>query len=437
MLRQIKKGLNGLKIEKGHFYKGVVLHDYEIEVLRHIYLHKQLRATSLHELYRLLSNKKIETSNISNRLKKLLDAGVVARNEELIHDMSKNFVRYSYRLNSAGLEVLVFLNIIRKESIKTYKTNAHINKFPNLHSKVASTITNKIVMDLIKQEITFDFCRGNNHYLLGNDSYTRKTETTGFIIPDYVIETRDTIVPIEIDTGTQRAHIIKQKIEKYIVQARSKEFNLRNIHVVFIVVDNSISDTFETNRNRRVYSLKATFLSGFDLPGNLHFYAVNALHSIPLISYILNPKNNLEEIEKDFICEDFMELYNERYKQHFIQVEKPAVAKDLFHAVYTYEVNTIKYDVYLIYRVVGNLRDYQKSESALSYLSKRLERNKRFILLYVYDNATSALADVTTATDASITIAASYLPTEDNEDLVVYKHTSLLTKKAVKGVIEY
>lgn len=301
------------------------------------------------------------------------------------------------------------------------------------HNKVASTITNSISIALLKTQIDFRFCRGINHYLLGNDNYTKEIEHRGLIIPDYVFEDDNKIVCIEIDTGTQRTQVISSKIQKYIKQANSKEFRNFDLHIVFVVVDNSISDTYETDRARRVYSLKSTFLAGFELPSNLHLYAINSIHSPTLISNILNPQNILETIEQDFMCEDFMELYNERYNQYFKKVEiEPAPIR--FNGVYEYSKSGTKHIIYLMYRMAADLSDYQKSESAIRYLSSRITASEKIILMYVYDNASSALSDVTSAADADITIAASYVPEED-EELVVYKHTALLTKKAVKGVI--
>lgn len=424
---------SGIKLEKHVPYKSLVLHSYEIDLLKHIYIHRQLRAPSVHELIKVLSGKNIESSNISNRLRKLVESGAVNRNKELIHDMSGNFVRYSYRVGTRGLEVLKFLNIITKDQVRQYLSNPHNNKFPAFHNKVASTITNSISIALLKTQIDFRFCRGINHYLLGNDNYTKEIEHRGLIIPDYVFEDDNKIVCIEIDTGTQRTQVISSKIQKYIKQANSKEFRNFDLHIVFVVVDNSISDTYETDRARRVYSLKSTFLARFELPSNLHLYAINSIHSPTLISNILNPQNILETIEQDFMCEDFMELYNERYNQYFKKVEiEPAPIR--FNGVYEYSKSGTKHIIYLMYRMAADLSDYQKSESAIRYLSSRITASEKIILMYVYDNASSALSDVTSAADADITIAASYVPEED-EELVVYKHTALLTKKAVKGVI--
>lgn len=431
---QFKKTNTGIKISKTQRFNGVVVHEYELILLKHLYLHRQLRATSVHEMILFLSKKKIASSNISNRLKKLTDSGVLERMNEEIFDLRGNFVRYYYKLGQNGLNVLAFIGYVDLERMKNYAQSQYLQRLPSFHNKAASVITNAISIECMKQETPFEFCRGVNHELLGNDAFTRMSSNSGLIIPDYVFENAhtNTIVCLEIDTGKQRTQVINKKIEKYVLHANSEFFSTKTVIVVFVVVDNSVSDSYGTERARRVYSLKANFESALNIPGNMELYAVNSKQALTLIPSLLAQSLQLESIEQDFICEDFMELYSEKHNLYFEKMELSKTASSLFNAAYESRIGTVKKKIYLMYRVEGALLDYQKSASALSYLENRLSNNEDVTLMYIYESAESALADVTVVNNTIINVAASYVPKDDTDELVFYSHTASFKKKIVK-----
>lgn len=438
MIERFSRVKNGFKVTKNGVYRSAVIHDYEVIFLKHIYLHRQLRATSVHELIKVLSKREIAKSNISNRLNKLVNAGVLVRNQEKVSDLSANFVRYFYRLGPVALDLLIYLKQIDERNMKSYVQNPYNQKTPSIHNKAASILTNLIAIECIKRNMEFDFCRGVNHSYLGNDAKTRESENLGLIIPDYVFENaeKNVLVAIELDTGHQRTQVINKKIEKYILQANSDEYKNVNFVVVFAVLDNYISEMYETDRARRVYSLKSNFESKHDIPKNMQLYAVNTEQSLNLIPSILMQSNKLDAIEKDFLCEDFMEIYIERYKQDFKKVVIPNVPASIrFNAVYENYSNNKRNLVFLLYREEGALIDYQKSEGAISYLNRIKENDNKITLIYIYDTAESALSDVTSASVEGISIVTSYVPNEEDEELVIYKHTALLTKKPMRGFL--
>lgn len=435
MVERFSRVKTGYKVKKIYPYNGIILHDYEVDLIKHIYLHRQIRATSFHTLLKALAGREIAPSNISNRIRRLMDSGILERNEEVITDLSSNFVRYFYKLGNVGLDFLFYLDVISYGKIRGYQNSTYTQKVPSSHNKAASVLANSIAVECIKVGLDFEFSRGINHRLLGNDSETIETEHRGAIIPDYVFESNKIVVSIELDTGHQRQSVISKKIDRYTLLAQMEEFKDFDFYVVFAVLDKSIISGIESDRAKRVHYLKANFELTEDIPGNMSLFAVNSQQAIPLVATLLDESKQYENIEKEFICEDFMELYNSRKNQSFTALDKNSVVMPIeFDAIYKYDTRGTRHYIYLLHRTEGDLKDYQKSESAIRYLSRIKEFNNTITLLYIYDNRLSAIEDVTAAPSGEITIASSYMPAPDDE-LEVYKHTTLLNKKIMKGLI--
>lgn len=284
-LAEIKYTTKGeIKFKRESNYSGIVLHEYEINLLHHIHIHKQMRSTSLHKLYLFLSGRDMYTNTISHRLTKLVSSGVLFRMEERVYDLSGNFVRYYYKLGLRGYAVLEEKGFIQHgEAMRQFQNN-RASKIPMFHSKAAGIIANEISIECLNNDelANMIFARGNAHSIFGTTAKV-SVDMKGIIIPDYVFEYKDVYVCIEIDTGYQRRNVIKSKYERYKKKAASLKEEGKKIIVVFVVVDDSISNDSLGEREKRVHSLKNMFPPFSEWGDSLLFYAVRAVNSPKLV----------------------------------------------------------------------------------------------------------------------------------------------------------
>lgn len=305
-ISSVKKG--EIRLKKSGKFCGIVLHDYEIILIEHTYIHKIMRATSVHSLLSFLSKRNMRPVTISNRLSKLVNSGVLARLEEKISDMSGNFVRYYYKLGIRGYSLLEAIGYLSEnQATKQVKYNQAI-KLPSFHTKAASVICNEIAIKCLNDVFTAEtlMSRGANHYEFGTYAEVSK-EMKGIIIPDYVFELDNVYVAIEIDTGHQRSHIIKSKYERYKKKAFSLKETEKSIMVVFVVVDDSVASEASSERDKRIASLKNMFPPFNEWGKNLQFYAVQATNAPRLIVNLLSKRAPAEKESRQFMCEDWID----------------------------------------------------------------------------------------------------------------------------------
>lgn len=326
----IKKDYKGgeIRFKKTDRLRGIVLHDYEILLIQHVYIHKVMRATSVHSLLQFLSKKDMAPDAISHRLLKLVKGGVLARLEERISDMSGNFVRYYYKLASRGFEALEAVGYLSsEEQIRRQLRTSQNFKLPSLHTKAASVIANEIAIACMKDELTAEtiMSRGANHYEFSLDAHV-PLEVRGIVIPDYVFELDDVYVAIEIDTGHQRGNTIKNKYERYKRKAASvlKETG-KLIVVVFVVVDDSVAYNAYSERDKRIASLKNTFPPFNEWGDNLQFYAVQASDAHRVVLRLLSKREPVAKESREFLCDDWIESV-EVCEQGRVKAERYAVS---------------------------------------------------------------------------------------------------------------
>lgn len=298
----------GIHVKRTSQQAGVILHDYERILLQHLHVHRTMRASSVHKLYTMLSKKKLSKVNISHRLSKLLNSGVLSRMEEQISDVEGRFIRYSYKLGDRGFDVLVSMGYLTISEANKQVAAYRNLKLPSYHTKASSIICNHIAIECMKDDSAsvMKMSRGNTHSEFGTTSDVT-TEMKGIVIPDYVFENNNCYVTIEIDTGRQRSHIIKSKYERYKKKAASLKESGKSIMCVFVVVDDSVSNEQLGDRAKRVNSLKNMFPPFNDWGDNLHFYAIRAIHAPQLIVKLLTGKEPIPKLSREFLCDDWID----------------------------------------------------------------------------------------------------------------------------------
>ncbi|MDW0115070.1 replication-relaxation family protein [Sporosarcina saromensis] len=298
---------------------GIHIYKEDLELLKQIYIHRTMRAVSIHELLKVIYKGERTTKAISKRLAKLTDSGVLI---QMKHRAINNLHIFYYKLGTRGYEVLGKLASQGTEEQYSPDISITSTTIPATHTAATSTIANRVYLSCSAKNLLkgFQHWRGSQHPLflnrMGEESYAE-------IVPDWVFEYEDTIVCVEVDTGYQRRHVIADKYKRYIELSQKEETQGKKIVVVFSVVDESVDPTFTYNRDRRIAKLKeyAPPIHEWGIMNNelnIHFYAVSAFRTPPLIVEILSGFLPIKREERYKLAEDWsrkvQKVYGERIR---------------------------------------------------------------------------------------------------------------------------
>ncbi|MFJ8519411.1 hypothetical protein [Lysinibacillus xylanilyticus] len=148
------------------------------------------------------------------------------------------------------------------DSINPEATYAATQKLsiPKLHNQAASTLANEIYMHLLrmqKENKVSDIplvLRGGMHAAFKdnrNDSYRVPVQ------PDYVIDYKNTLIAIEMDTGNQRGTANAEKVKQYRNWLNNHPLAThKRLLIIFAVMDESIAPVIVKDRTRRVVTLR-------------------------------------------------------------------------------------------------------------------------------------------------------------------------------------
>lgn len=328
-----------IRVPKNDLFKvGVILKAEEILILHEIFIHSTMRATSIHGFYEMFSKGQRSATGISNRIRKLVDSGMLVQIKESLGNGASlsGLTYYHYRLGPRGLEVLITLGKVEKEKGERAFHSAIRRGVPSSHFRATSNLANKIVIRMLSHSPTIDFkhMRGSIHDELGATNETVFSQR-GLIIPDWVFERGDTIVAIEVDTGTQRREIIRRKYKRYEKMAKILLARGKRLIVLFAVTDGSVidisvgQDIRRDTRSRRVVSLKETFPLFTEWPENLEISVATARRIPLLVERILSKQAPISKSEQLLYLETWEELM-ESYKpaDHELTLESIKVAEE-------------------------------------------------------------------------------------------------------------
>lgn len=304
--------------------RGVFLFDEDILLLKQLLIHQSMRATTIHEFYQALAqysmNESRNVNGITNRLGKLTAAGVLVQSRVKLRG---SYFLYHYRLGTRGVDVLVELKILDASDKERVVDSSRKFAIPSEHTEAMSHIANQIYISLYTNDTISEFTqtRGSAHKDFGHSrSQIDKIEEN--VVPDWVFTCGDTIVCVEVDTGSQRQHMIKHKYKSYIKHARRFIEAGKKVVVVFSVVDGTIFNRFSKNRDKRVSSIKqlappfnewvsyldekTQIMDSEEKPLDLQFYAVSAKQTANLIERILIGSQPFSSVDRFQYAEDWM-----------------------------------------------------------------------------------------------------------------------------------
>ena len=269
-------------VKKTEKYRALDLSYEEILLLQQIYIHRIINTRSIHEFLEFSSGRRNSTA-ISNRLRIMLEAGVLGRVTEPVPFGNKGFKRYFYKLGTRGIRVLIDIGYCTDMDGMNMLRLTHRITPPKPHANSASLTANRILLGVTEpRRIEFiQHLRGAVHPFFVGENLD--LEVKGVIIPDWVFETNEFIVCIEVDTGSSRGNEIKSKVKRYIKRANGLDLGDRKIVVIFSILDDTLETLDYSNRFKRVSSIKEQISLIENIPTNLSFYVVQTKNT-PLVT---------------------------------------------------------------------------------------------------------------------------------------------------------
>lgn len=278
--------------------KRVVLKSEELMLLEELSHHRVLGAGEVHNILQVASNKPKNSRAITNRLRRLVNIGVLKR---LVLPPSANnrFPLYFYKVGSKGLQVLVQTGALTKERSEMINEYLKKAKVPNPHNIATSILANKVKL--------LGFKEGFEDYQHGRSSlYFEKNSP---IVPDWVFKRNTHLVCLEVDSGGESLSVIRDKYKKYIeLAAKTKD----KIKVVFSVMDGSVSQSLtDSERSKRTYSIKESAPPLQEWPANLSFYSLTAERTPALILRLIKDIEPIPAELRKIIVNDWVNLWKE------------------------------------------------------------------------------------------------------------------------------
>lgn len=394
------------KVEKTARYSGMELSFEEILLLMQIQIHRIMSTSSIHELLQFMTGGR-HPNSITNRLTKMVDAGILVRVIERSPYSGNNFKRYFYKLGVRGIRVIATLFYYSEEKKNNLLRITRETIPPKLHAHATSVTVNRILIG-ISEPNTLEYIhhlRGAVHPFFVGEKLD--LEVKGVIIPDWVFDTDKTIISIEIDTGTSRGNEIPSKIKRYIKRAHGTTQDNRKMIVVFSVLDDTLENTNYSNRYKRVSSLKEHIAHVAhvvnQIPSNLSFYVLQTTNTPTVMKGIYNDVEPVLPERRKAVIENwlirFTQLMNATvYKGDLDDILSPRRdKKDDGDALFYLDVEGHLKRTIVIYGEGGSVDTYHRiRENAyrLHAINQRLPSHEQIGLLVVYPTKRNMLEDV-------------------------------------------
>lgn len=287
-----------LVLKKVNRYKGIHVTPEEIELLRFMFECKTLFAQDIHMFYRAISYKSRTSSSITKRLNKLVEAGIFYRlDDSHIKRTEYRPLQYFYRIATRGLDLLVEKGFISEEEAEYNKAFSFNIKMPGMHNKSINSIVTQLAIRFLEEGKSFDLLQISSRRGDRNRSIQAANEKSEYypLIPDWVFETKNEIICIELDTGTQSQSVIFKKFERY---KRLAELLEKPLTLVFSVGLELESKSDLSNRDRRVHSLKECFPMQDEWPEGLNIYVVSSFRTVHYLYHLISRKRIPEKRER-------------------------------------------------------------------------------------------------------------------------------------------
>lgn len=287
-----------LKLKKDSKYSGIELTLGELSLLKIVYDVKILPARSMHLSYEIRYDKQRNPSAISNRLSKLVQAGVLKRIAKPTE--YKNIFNYYYKPGNRGYWVLEQAGYLTTKQVEVSKKYRYATKIPPLHNASLSACIVHLMATMEKRGIPLNLIKSSkrgelsSHFLM-NASSRQLAE----IVPDWVIESEKYLICLEIDTGNQSHSVIYSKYERYRAFLIRKNTE-KPVLVIFVSLDKSRK--VNSPRLRRIGELKSAFPPPEEWPQNLELFVVPSSRLSDVLIRVLSGKISIDLEMQEELC---------------------------------------------------------------------------------------------------------------------------------------
>ena len=246
-----------MKLRKTAKYTGIEIKESEFPLLKILSDVKILSSKNMHLYYRELHNGQRSQNAISNRLAKLVDSGVLQR---ISKSTKYNTLLYFYKLGSRGYWILEQEGYLTPKQVESRKKYQYATKVPPPHNEGVASCIIHLIATLQKQGVPLEVIKTSqrgevsSHFLM--NAHQR---VLAEIVPDWVMETDEYLICLEIDTGNQSLSVIRNKYNRYCAFLTRKNSE-KTLLVIFVSLDKG------TPRMKRVGSLKGAFPSMEEWP---------------------------------------------------------------------------------------------------------------------------------------------------------------------------
>jgi len=300
-----------LNADKIGGFRGIHIFPEDVLLLKQLLIHQSIRSTSIHEFFGSVEGVERNKDGVTNRLNKLSKAGIVKMKTERIR--GGNYFVYHYRMGIRGISVLVANGDITENDCKrAYETIRKIG-IPSFHAIATSIVANRIFVECMDRGLMekVSHSKGTAHELFGSPLSKGQHDSKG-VIPDWVFYDDETVVCIEVDTGTQNGGIMTGKYKRYINYGKVLNEIGKKLIVIFSVVDQTVDNKVSDNRDKRVTSIKnyaPPFSEWSDSEElGIHFYSLSANRTPSLVGRIFTAAEPSEVSERNQYAVDWSEM---------------------------------------------------------------------------------------------------------------------------------
>lgn len=254
-------------------YSGIHLSEREMEIIKCILEFGVFPAGNIHRLFNAGVKNPRSKYAVSMRLGKLVKSGILVQLKTDFPKQGENRPpNYAYRIGSRGFDLLVQQEVISPEEAKRRKKYGSQLNMPTPHNKTINTIFTDLIARLIERDESLEslqcqYFRGDRHPGI---SYANSQTGYSPVIPDWIYETKDQIICLELDTGRQTNSIINVKFDRY---KRLCEHLEKPLTVVFSVGLSTLA-TEEAPKEKRIGSLKHLFSEHTEWPANFDLFVL-------------------------------------------------------------------------------------------------------------------------------------------------------------------
>lgn len=323
------KGNAKFRFSKQKNVPSISLYYYELRIIEQVYIHRYMRSSDLIDLF-LAYRKKLGltcTRNaVSQRLERLCKGGILKlRQNETLNYSGFRFNSYFYTVGFRGLEALLKSGYIDEREVKRFNDSLAKSQLPSVHTMASSTLANNIYIHLFERGVIHDksnirIVRGSQHHILGVTADVPE-EIRGLIVPDYVVETNNVLIALEVDSGRQGKHVITNKVKRYLQFMETDYRKNKELYVIFCQIDSSVAKYTETgNRSKRALSIKTFFDSYFDWPPGFHIYSTPSVTVPSLVQRIVDEIEYMEPVLQSFITNEWIEYTRSVLNVHGTEV---------------------------------------------------------------------------------------------------------------------